>query len=97
MKIASFNINDINRRLSNLLSWVRKAQPDIICLQELKAADTEFPAEAIGRRVIMRYAAGDALERRGDSCSCARSCLARTCRVPPPMGNATLGRVDGAR
>jgi exonuclease III len=47
MKIASFNINDINRRLSNLLSWVREDQPDIICLQELKAADTEFPAEAI--------------------------------------------------
>jgi hypothetical protein len=39
----------------------------------------------------------DALERRGDSCSCARSCLTRTCRVSPPMGNATLGRVDGVR
>jgi exodeoxyribonuclease-3 len=47
MKIASFNINDINRRFSNLLSWVREAQPDIICPQELKAADTQFPAEAI--------------------------------------------------
>jgi exodeoxyribonuclease III len=47
MKIASFNINNINRRLANLLHWLQKAQPDIVCLQELKAADTEFPADAI--------------------------------------------------
>ena len=47
MKIASFNINNINRRLSNLLTWLREAEPDIVCLQELKAADSEFPAEAI--------------------------------------------------
>ncbi len=47
MKIASFNINNINRRLTNLLNWLREAEPDIVCLQELKAADTEFPAEAI--------------------------------------------------
>ena len=47
MKIASFNINNINRRLGNLLSWLREAKPDIVCLQELKAADAEFPAEAV--------------------------------------------------
>ena len=47
MKIASFNINDINRRLTNLLNWLREAEPDTVCLQELKATDTEFPAEAI--------------------------------------------------
>jgi exodeoxyribonuclease-3 len=47
MKIASFNINNINRRLENLLSWLREAEPEVVCLQELKAADTEFPADAI--------------------------------------------------
>jgi exodeoxyribonuclease III len=47
MKIASFNINNINRRLPNLLSWLREAEPDIVCLQELKATGTEFPADAI--------------------------------------------------
>jgi exodeoxyribonuclease III len=47
MKIASFNINNINRRLTNLLNWLCEAEPDIVCLQELKAADTEFPAGAI--------------------------------------------------
>ena len=47
MKIASFNINNINGRLTNLLNWLREAEPDIVCLQGLKVADTEFPAEAI--------------------------------------------------
>ena len=47
MKVGSFNINNINRRLTNLLNWLREAEPDIVCLQELKAADSEFPTEAI--------------------------------------------------
>jgi exodeoxyribonuclease III len=47
MKIATFNINNINRRLPNLLSWLIAAKPDIVCLQELKAADKEFPLTAI--------------------------------------------------
>jgi exodeoxyribonuclease III len=47
MKIASFNINDINRRLENLIHWLQDAQPDVVCLQELKAVDTDFPEEAL--------------------------------------------------
>jgi exodeoxyribonuclease-3 len=47
MKIATFNINNINKRLANLLAWLRAARPDIVCLQELKAADREFPQAAI--------------------------------------------------
>lgn len=43
MKIATFNINNVNRRLPNLLAWLAKAKPDIVCLQELKAAQQEFP------------------------------------------------------
>jgi exodeoxyribonuclease-3 len=47
MKIATFNINNVNRRLPNLLQWLKTARPDIACLQELKAADAEFPVDAI--------------------------------------------------
>ena len=47
MKIATFNINNVNRRLSNLLAWLAAAKPDVVCLQELKAADREFPIAAI--------------------------------------------------
>ncbi|MGH6866860.1 MAG: exodeoxyribonuclease III [Methyloceanibacter sp.] len=48
-RIATFNINNINRRLPNLLGWLKTAKPDIVCLQELKAADADFPAEAVTR------------------------------------------------
>jgi len=37
LKIATFNINNINKRLHNLTAWLAKAQPDVVCLQELKA------------------------------------------------------------
>ena len=47
MKIATFNINNVNARLGNLLDWLRTAKPDAVCLQELKAVDTAFPASAL--------------------------------------------------
>ena len=46
MKIATFNINNVNKRLANLLAWLRAAKPDVVCLQELKATDREFPKVA---------------------------------------------------
>jgi len=49
MKIATFNINNINKRRSNLLQWLDEAEPDVVCLQELKAAQNAFPEEALAR------------------------------------------------
>ena len=49
MKIATFNVNNINKRLPNLLAWLREAKPDVVCLQELKAAQRDFPQEALAR------------------------------------------------
>ena len=47
MKIATFNINNVQRRLPVLLAWLKQAKPDIVCLQELKAAHEAFPGTAI--------------------------------------------------
>jgi exodeoxyribonuclease-3 len=47
MRIATFNINNIRRRLPNLLGWMRETSPDVVCLQELKATGAEFPVAAI--------------------------------------------------
>ena len=47
MKIATFNVNNVNRRLPNLLAWLKSAKPDVVCLQELKAADDQFPVAAL--------------------------------------------------
>jgi exodeoxyribonuclease-3 len=49
VKIATFNINNINRRLPNLLRWLGAAKPDIVCLQELKSTDADFPVGAIDK------------------------------------------------
>ncbi len=47
MKIATYNINGVNGRLPVLLRWLSEAKPDVVCLQELKAASNQFPIEAI--------------------------------------------------
>jgi exodeoxyribonuclease-3 len=47
MKIATFNINNVNRRLPNLLAWLKAAKPDAVCLQELKAGQYQFPERAL--------------------------------------------------
>jgi exodeoxyribonuclease-3 len=47
VKIATFNINNVNRRLPNLLAWLDAAKPDAVCLQELKAEDSAFPEAAL--------------------------------------------------
>jgi len=49
LKIATFNVNGIKTRLPHLLLWLEKEQPDIACLQELKALDKEFPVLDIKR------------------------------------------------
>ena len=47
MRIATWNINNVNKRLANLLEWLSTAQPDVVCLQELKAEDRAFPVAAV--------------------------------------------------
>ncbi|WP_417775330.1 exodeoxyribonuclease III [Stutzerimonas xanthomarina] len=47
LKIATFNINGIRARRTNLLEWLEREQPDVVCLQELKAQDADFPIDDI--------------------------------------------------
>lgn len=47
MKIATYNVNGINGRLPVLLQWLNETQPDVACLQELKAPQEKFPEKAI--------------------------------------------------
>jgi len=49
VKIATFNVNGVNNRLSILLRWLVEARPDVVCLQELKAPDEKFPVAAISK------------------------------------------------
>ncbi len=47
MKIATYNVNGVNGRLPVLLRWLQETQPDVVCLQELKAPQEKFPEDAI--------------------------------------------------
>src|SRR5271169_2637209 len=49
VKIATFNINNVNKRLENLLAWLADRRPDIVCLQELKTEDRAFPEDVLRR------------------------------------------------
>ena len=57
MKIATFNINNVNKRLDNLVAWLTRAEPEVVCLQELKAEQSAFPAialRALGYEAVWR-------------------------------------------
>lgn len=47
MKIATYNVNGVNGHLPVLLRWLGESQPDVVCLQELKAPQDKFPLAAI--------------------------------------------------
>jgi len=47
MKLASWNVNSLKVRLPQLLDWLDREQPDVVCLQETKLEDAHFPAEEI--------------------------------------------------
>lgn len=47
MKIATWNVNSINVRMPQLLQWIGDAAPDVVCLQETKCVDENFPVETL--------------------------------------------------
>ena len=56
MKIATWNLNSVRAREGRLLAWLAEKQPDVLCLQELKAADEDFPraaVEALGYQAVV--------------------------------------------
>lgn len=49
MKVATYNVNSIRSRLPLVLDWLSRHQPDVMCLQETKVQDTDFPQDELGR------------------------------------------------
>lgn len=57
MKIATFNVNSIRSRAPAVIDWLKRNKPDVLCLQETKVQDQDFPVEAFtgsGYEVIFR-------------------------------------------
>jgi exodeoxyribonuclease-3 len=56
MRIATWNVNSLRQRLGHLETWLRQAEPDVVCLQETKCVDEAFPTaeiEAMGYNVAV--------------------------------------------
>ncbi|CAN5642425.1 exodeoxyribonuclease III [soil metagenome] len=47
MRIVSWNINSLRKRQDRLIAWLAESQPDVVCLQETKCTDEQFPANAV--------------------------------------------------
>jgi exonuclease III len=62
LKIVTLNINNVNKRLQNLVTWLAKTRPDVVCLQELKSEQRAFPARAL-RALGEEKAPGALIER----------------------------------
>ena len=57
MRIATWNVNSIKQRLDHLATFVKSADPDVVCLQEMKCVDEAFPrAEVEAARLQRRDA-----------------------------------------
>jgi exodeoxyribonuclease-3 len=57
VKVATFNANSIRSRMEPILNWLQRQAPDVLCLQETKVQDQDFPAEpiqALGYQVVFR-------------------------------------------
>ena len=56
MKIATWNVNSVRKRTGNLVSWLERAKPDVVVLQEIKAQEPTFPkleVEAAGYKMAI--------------------------------------------
>ena len=47
MRLATWNVNSLKVRLPHLLDWLARERPDVVCLQETKIEDQNFPAAAL--------------------------------------------------
>ena len=54
MRIATWNINSVRLRISHVLRFIKEQNIDVMCLQETKTTDENFPSEAF-RRAGMNY------------------------------------------
>jgi len=90
VRIATFNANSVRTRLTTILKWLRKNGPDVLCLQETKVQDKDFPAEAF-------IDAGYHVEFRGGKSYAGVALLSRSKPGEVVFGLDDGGEPDGNR
>lgn len=82
MKLASWNVNSIRMREQAVIDWLRRAEPDVLCLQETKVVDDDFPTDEFTRL-------GYAVAMTGQPAYNGVAIAARR-----PLTNVTFGLLD---
>jgi exodeoxyribonuclease-3 len=59
MRLATWNVNSVKARLPRLLDWLAKTEPDVVCLQEIKTTEGQFPSDEVGELGYQSAAHGD--------------------------------------
>ncbi|HZT97307.1 MAG TPA: exodeoxyribonuclease III [Chloroflexota bacterium] len=102
MRIATWNVNSVTARLPRLLQWLELTRPDVLCIQETKVADDQFPAEpisALGYEVAVhgsgRWNGVGILSRVGLRDVC-RGCVGEP-GFPEPEARAVSATCGGVR
>ncbi|HEX2735932.1 MAG TPA: exodeoxyribonuclease III [Polyangiaceae bacterium] len=49
MRVATWNVNSLRARQDLVLDWLRRTQPDVLCMQETKVEDDDFPTDELQR------------------------------------------------
>ena len=57
-KLATFNVNGLRARLATVVDWISEHQPDVLCMQEIKCQDQDFPADPLNKPDTMSMHAG---------------------------------------
>ena len=92
--VATWNVNGIRARSQRLAEWLAERQPDIVCLQELKIVETEFPhleLRASGYHAVV-VGPAELERRRGPRQGAPRDRDARAARAPPRQARASSSR-----
>lgn len=90
MRIATWNVNSLRARLDLVLDWLRREEPDVLCMQETKVPDSEFPTDEFQR---LGYGVVMAGQKSYNGVAIAARGLLRDVRV----GLATEGARDDKR
>lgn len=100
LSVVSWNVNSIRARLDRVTSWIDEHQPDVLCMQELKVGEKEFPFDAFRER---RYHVHGAYQRTYNGVGIAsRAPLADTTSglgdgVEDPQARIVSGVISGVR
>jgi len=47
--IATWNVNSVRTRISQIVNWINQVKPEVLCLQETKVVDDDFPIEPFNK------------------------------------------------